>query len=75
LGPTHIGVHKGKLASSIQMRINGHEITIGSDVDYAAEFNFKTKHSPERKFLGRDSRADRKVLEALNRFFSVSFLR
>lgn len=64
--PTHIGVWTGKLVSSLQYRISGDTVTIGSDVPYASWFHYGHKKgwgpTPSRRFLGRNTRIDEKIL-------------
>lgn len=66
MGPTHIGVWTGKLASSLQYRISGDTAYIGSNVPYAPWFHYGHKQgwgpTPSRRFLGRNTRIDQKIL-------------
>jgi len=67
MGAAHIGVWKGKLASSIQYRLVGDSVYIGSNVPYAPWFHYGTKKGwgpvPSRRFLGRNTRIDQKILK------------
>ena len=69
MGPTHIGVWTGRLASSIKYRLSGDSVYIGSDVPYAPWFHYGTRKGwgpvPSRRFLGRNTRIDQKALNVL----------
>jgi len=81
-GAEHIGTWTGKLASSLSFRVQGDEVLVGSNVEYAPYFHFKVKKGtptkggpwgdiPARPFLGRNERADKRVLDMMNQFFST----
>jgi phage virion morphogenesis protein len=87
LGRSHIGVNTGKLASSLTFRVQGDEVFVGTDIIYGRTFHFLVKKGafginargqpipwgdiPARPFLGRNERADKKVLNMMNQFFST----
>lgn len=75
MGAEHIGVWTGNLASSLQMRISGDSVFIGSNIKYAPWFHYGVKRFskkgrrmypwgtiPPRRFLGRNTRIDEKVI-------------
>ena len=91
LAPNHIGVWKGNLVSSLSFRVQGDSVFIGSDVVYAATFQFFVKKGafgadargnplpwgdiPARPFLGRNERADDRVMKMMNQFFSTDIFK
>lgn len=73
-GATRIGVWTGDLSSSIKYRIEGDTVIIGSDVKYAKHFHYRVPKgggkvgwgtSPSRRFLGRNTRIDSKVIQVV----------
>ena len=82
-GPLKIGVWTGALRESINWRIEGPDIFVGSEVEHAPWFHYKIKKGsqgggpwgdiPSRFFLGRSARYDEQVLKTLERFFKEKF--
>jgi phage gpG-like protein len=76
--PTRKGVWTGDLISSLTFRVEGNSVFVGSDVEHAPYFHYGVKKSkslsgnrktpwgqvPARRFLGRNTRIDAKVLKA-----------
>jgi phage gpG-like protein len=77
-GATHRGIWTEALQKSLDMRIDGNAVVIGSDVEYAPYFHYGVKMGqlkkigqystapwgviPPRRFLGRNNRIDKKVI-------------
>lgn len=78
MGAEHVGVWTGTLASSLQMRVSGNSVFIGTNVHYAPFFHYGVKRLskrgnkthpwntiPSRRFLGRNTRIDEKVIRLI----------
>lgn len=87
-GVLHIGVFKGKLATSFKYRIEGDTVIISTDKIYAKTFQFGARKGafrssppvpwdniPPRPFLGVNKKANSDVLEMMNKFFSTKILK
>jgi phage gpG-like protein len=81
-GDGDVGFMTGDLYFSLKSEVQGDSVFVGSDVEYAPFFHFKVKKGtpakggpwgdiPARPFLGRNERADKKVLNMMNQFFST----
>ncbi len=78
--PERRGVWTGELINSLTYRMEGNSVLIGTDVDHAKPFHYGTKKKkqlggnatapwgnvPPRRFLGRNTRIDNKVLKVVN---------
>ena len=78
--PTRRGVWTGDLINSLTFRIEGNSVLIGSNVKYAPYFHYGVKKLkklggnrttpwgviPPRRFLGRNTRIDAKVLKVFS---------
>lgn len=71
--PTRKGLWTGTLASSLQMRVEGDKVLIGSNVEHAPWFHYGVRAGktwgpqPSRRFLGRNTRLDQKALDILKK--------
>ncbi len=68
LEPEHIGILTTDLFNSIKYRISGDQVYVGSNLRYAPWFHYGSKTGgwgprPSRRFLGRNTRIDAKVLK------------
>lgn len=84
MGAEHIGVWTGRLASSLQLRISGNSVFIGTNVKYAPWFHYGVKRFvkhkmrtvpwgiiPARRFLGRNTRIDGQVIRLIKQEISL----
>lgn len=78
--PERIGVWTGELINSLSFRIDGNSVIIGSNAEHAPWFHYGVKRLKKiggdltapwgsitaRRFLGRNTRIDAKVLNLIN---------
>jgi len=85
-GPEFIGTWTGALGASLDFKVQGDSVFVGTDVEYARHFHFFVKKGtpekggpwgdiPARPFLGRNERADDRVLKMMNQFFSTDIFK
>lgn len=90
-GPEFIGTWTGYLRDSINFRVSGDSVFIGSDSIVAGTFHFKVAKGafgadsrgnpipwgdiPARPFLGVSERADKRILKVMNKFFITDIIK
>jgi phage gpG-like protein len=86
-GDGDVGFMTGDLYFSLKSEVRGDSVFVGTDIIYGRTFHFLIKKGafginsrgqsipwgdiPARPFLGRNERADKKVLDMMNDFFST----